>query len=46
MSKATGYPQELRERATRMVQEHRREDGPVWAVIGSIAKKRGMTPET
>jgi transposase len=46
MSKATRYPQELRERATRMVQDHRGEYGSEWAAIVSIATKLGMTPET
>ena len=46
MSRANRYPQELRERATRMVQEHRGEHGSEWAAIVSIATKLGMTPET
>ena len=46
MTKATRYPPELRERAMRLVREHRDEHPWVWAAIESIAKKRGMTPET
>ena len=40
------YPPELRERAMRLVREHRDEHPSEWAAIGSIAKKLGMTPET
>src|SRR6187402_1157037 len=46
MTKATRYPPELRERAMRMVREHRDEHPSEWAAIESIAKKLGMTPET
>src|SRR5918997_3786719 len=46
MTKATRYPPELRERATRLVREHRDEHPSEWAAIASIAKKLGMTPET
>ena len=44
--KATRYPPELRERAMRLVREHRGEHPSEWAAIESIAKKLGMTPET
>ena len=41
------YPAELRERAIRMVQEHRRDYASEWAAIGSIAAKLGIAaPET
>lgn len=40
------YPDELRERAIRMVREHRHEYGSKWEAINSIADKLGPTPET
>lgn len=40
------YPAELRERAVRMVREHRGEYGSEWELITSIANKLGPTPET
>ena len=40
------YPQELRERAVRLVREHRREYPSEWAAICSIAGKLGASPET
>src|SRR5689334_16304112 len=46
MTRATRYPPELRERAMRMVREHRDEHPSEWAAIESVAKKLGMTPET
>jgi transposase len=39
------YPQELRERAVRLVQEHRREYPSEWAAITSIARKLGIHTE-
>lgn len=46
MTTGTRYPQEVRERATRMVFEHQGEHHSQWAAICSIATKFGMTPET
>jgi transposase len=46
MRRATRYPPELRERAMRLVREHRKEYASEWAAIQSIAGKLGMTPET
>src|SRR5260370_34150472 len=43
---STRYPQELLERAVRMVVEHRKEYPSEWAAIWSLAGKFGMTPET
>jgi transposase len=46
MTRATRYPRELRERATRLVREHRDEHPSEWAAIQSVAGKLGMTAET
>lgn len=46
MNKQTRYPAEVRERAVRLVFEHRDEYDSQWAAISSIATKLGMTPET
>jgi transposase len=40
------YPAEVRQRAVRMVFEHRAEYDTEWAAISSIAAKMGMTAET
>jgi transposase len=45
MAKRGRYPQELRERAVRMVQEHRGEYPSEWAAITSIAGKLGIGTE-
>jgi transposase len=46
MSRATRYSPELRERAVRMVIEHRDEYPSEWAAMTSVSGKLGMTPET
>ena len=46
MPPAPRYSPELRERAVRMVIEHRDEYPSEWATMTSIAGKLGMTPET
>jgi transposase len=46
MTRPNRYPQELRERAVRMVREHRGEYPSEWAALCSIASKFGMTAET
>ncbi|WP_419923344.1 transposase [Candidatus Poriferisodalis sp.] len=40
------YPDELRERAVRMVLEAQRDCGSQWEPISSVADKLGPTPET
>ena len=46
MAKQGGYPQELRERAIRMVQDGRKEYPSQWQAVASIAGKLGMHPVT
>ncbi len=46
MTRATRYPPELRERAMRLVREHRDAHPSEWAALQSVAGKLGMTPET
>ncbi|MBN2248454.1 MAG: transposase [Coriobacteriia bacterium] len=46
MDRRTRYPQEVRERAVRMVFEHTEEHGTQYAAIRSISGKLGMSPET
>jgi transposase len=36
------YPKDLRDRAVRLVREHRADYGTEWEAIGSIAKKLGI----
>ena len=46
MTRTGRYPSEVRERAVRLVTEHRDQYTSEWAAITSIATKCGMTPET
>jgi len=46
MDRRTRYPQEVRERAVRMVFEHTEEHGTQYAAIRSISGKLGMSAET
>jgi transposase len=46
MATTKRYAGELRERAVRMVFEHRGEYRSEWAAIRSLAEKFGTTPET
>jgi transposase len=46
LAKPNRYPQELRERAVRMVFDHRSEYPSEWAALSSLAQKFGITPET
>lgn len=46
MGRRSRYSGEVRERAVRMVEEHREEYGSPWAAIQSISQKLGCTAET
>ena len=46
MKKSTKFSPEVRERAIRMVQEHRGEYPSLWAAVGSIASKIGCNAST
>lgn len=46
MSKSNKFSPEVRERAVRMVQEHRGDYPSLWAAIESIAPKIGCTAQT
>ena len=46
MKKSTKFSPEVRERAVRMVQEHRGDYPSLWATIESIAPKIGCVPQT
>ena len=46
MKKSNKFSPEVRERAVRMVQEHRGEYPSLWAGIESIAPKIGCVPQT
>ena len=46
MNKTNKFSPEVRERAVRMVQEHRIEYPSLWAAVESIAPKIGCVPQT
>lgn len=46
MNKSKKFSPEVKERAVRMVQEHRSEYSSLWATIESIAPKIGCVPQT
>jgi transposase-like protein len=46
MKRATKYSPEVRERAVRMIHEHRGDYLSLWATVESIAPKIGCTPST
>jgi transposase-like protein len=46
MNKSNKFSPEVRERAVRMVQEHRGEYASLWAAVESLAPKIGCVPQT
>jgi len=46
MNKSNKFSPEVRERAVRMVHEHRGEYPSLWAAVESIASKIGCVPQT
>jgi transposase-like protein len=46
MNKSNKFSPEVRERAVRLVQEHRGEYPSLWAAVESIAPKIGCVPQT
>ncbi len=46
MKKSSKFSPEVRERAVRLVQEHRGEYSSLWAAVESIAPKIGCVPQT
>jgi transposase-like protein len=46
VNKSSKFSPEVRERAVRLVQEHRDEYSSLWAAVESIAPKIGCVPQT
>ena len=46
MNKSNKFSPEVRERAVRLVQEHRGEYSSLWAAVESMAPKIGCVPQT
>ena len=46
MGKINKYAPKVRERAIRMVRDHRDEYPSLWATLRSVSQKLGITPET
>jgi len=46
MNKSNKFSPEVRERAVRMVQEHRGDYASLWSAVESIAPKIGCVPQT
>ena len=46
MNKSNKFSPEVKERAARLVQEHRGEYSSLWAAVESIAPKIGCVPQT
>ena len=46
MNKTNKFSPEIRERAVRLVQEHRGDYASLWAAVESIAPKIGCVPQT
>ena len=46
MGRSSRFSPEVRERAVRMVEEHRKAPTSAWAVLQSVAPKLGCTAET
>lgn len=46
MTKSNKFSPEVKERAVRLVQEHRGEYSSLWAAVESIAPKIGCVPQT
>ncbi|HUM74720.1 MAG TPA: IS3 family transposase, partial [Nitrosomonas europaea] len=46
MKKQNQFSPEVKERAVRLVQEHRQEYPSLWATVESIAPKIGCVPST